>query len=129
MKDRFYLRDEQQSDQVTSINRDFDFISEERRKLLKACLDIAILTELTKREALSARDITNLLKINYNTLMSPGTLYPIFYRLERKGLIRELHGRRKKLFVLTYSGKKAMEDFQRHLEEIYGHIYCLLYKE
>jgi DNA-binding PadR family transcriptional regulator len=64
--------------------------------------------------------------MNCGVRISPGMLYPILYRLETRGYIRELPRRRKKLFVLTDLGRKALEDVEHPLEEIQIFIICLL---
>jgi|GEM_PF-3026710 DNA-binding PadR family transcriptional regulator len=61
-----------------------DFVLEEKGKLLKACSDMVILTEISKRRRLSALDIIALFKEKYGTQISPGTVYPILCRMERK---------------------------------------------
>ena len=72
-----------------------EFVSEEKAKLLKACSDIAILTEMGKRNAVSAGDIIDFFEKNYDIRISPGTLYPILYKLERRGFIRALANRKR----------------------------------
>ena len=103
-----------------------DFVLEEKARLLKACLDIAILTEMANRSAVSASDIIVLFKKNYGVQISPGTVYPIFYKLERRGFIRLLPDRRKKFYVLSDSGRKALESLQHRLEEVQSFLVCLV---
>ena len=105
-----------------------EFVLEEKAKLLKACSDIAILTEMTKRNAVSAPDIIDFFRKNYDIRLSPGTIYPILCRMERRGYIRLLPNRRKKFYVLTDSGRKALQNLQERLEEIQSFIICLVNK-
>jgi DNA-binding PadR family transcriptional regulator len=83
---------------------------------------------MTIREAVSATDVIILFEKNYDVRLSPGTLYPILYRLERRGYIKELPKRRKKFYVLTDSGRKVLEDIEQRLKEIQIFITCLLNK-
>jgi DNA-binding PadR family transcriptional regulator len=55
----------------------------EKGKLLKACADIAILSELIKRSRLSGADIVHLFRSKYGVQMSPGTIYSILQRMEK----------------------------------------------
>jgi len=61
-----------------------NFIVGAKRKLLKACADIAILSELNKPSRLSGADIVYLFRSKYGMQMSPGTVYPILQRMEKK---------------------------------------------
>ncbi len=108
---------------------DYEFVLEEKTKLLKACSDIAILAEIAKRSALSALDIIVLFKKNYDTQMSPGMVYSILRRLEQSGYIRLLPYRRKRFYVLADSGRKALESLQQRFEDIQNFIVCSLCRE
>ena len=129
MKDRVHFSGEQPSF-WKNIERNaasrHDFVLEEKAKLLKACSDIAILTEMAKRSAVSARDITVLFRDNCGIQVSPGSVYNVLYRLERRGYSRLLPNRRKQLYVLTDSGKKALENLQQRLGDIQSFIVCLI---
>jgi DNA-binding PadR family transcriptional regulator len=108
---------------------DYEFVMEEKTKLLKAFSDIAILTEIAKRSALSALDIIVFFKENYDAQISPGMVYSILRRLERSGYIRVLPYRRKRFYVLADSGRKALESLQQRFEDIQSFIVCSLSKE
>jgi DNA-binding PadR family transcriptional regulator len=107
-------------------DNDHEFFLEEKSKLLKACAEIAILTEMTKKDAMSASDIIVFFEKNCDTSLSPGTIYPILYRLERKGYIRLLPNRKKKFYFCSESGRKAMEDLQRRIVDLQSFIIFLL---
>jgi DNA-binding PadR family transcriptional regulator len=131
MDDRIHLSGEQTSFlENTENNSVFDnkFVLDEKRKLLKAFSDIAILEELTKGEPLSASDIIVFFHKNYDIRMSPGTLYPILYRLERRGYIKVMADKKTRLYVLADSGRTALDCLQTRLEEIQSFIICLLHK-
>jgi len=132
MIDRVHFSGEQESFFANINETEFrasrEFVLREKAKLLKACLDIAILTEMAKRSLLSPKDIILFINKTYDVKISPGTLYPLLYRLERKGYIRKLPNMRKTLYVLGAPGKKVLEDFQQRLEEIQNFVICLLNK-
>ena len=130
MDDRIHLSGEQTSFLENTENSVFDnkFVLEEKRKLLKAFSDIAILDELTKGEPLSASDIIVFFHKNYDIRMSPGTLYPILYKLERRGYIKVIPDKKTRLYVLADSGRIALDSLQARLEEIQSFIISLLNK-
>ena len=105
-----------------------EFVLERKEKLLLAFSDIAILEEITKRNALSVPDIISFFDTKYGIKISPGTIYPIFYRLESRGCIRVLPNRKKKIYVLAGSDNQTLKNLQYHIEEIQSFIICLLDK-
>jgi DNA-binding PadR family transcriptional regulator len=112
------------------INQVFDnnFVLEEKRKLLYAFSDIAILEELTKKAALTAPDIIVFFKENYDIRISPNTISPILHRLESRGYIKQMPNEKTKLYVLADSGRTALDNLQARLEEIQSFIICSLNK-
>jgi len=104
-----------------------DFVSEEKRKLLKTLSDIVVLVEISKCGGLSAPYIITLFE-KYGIQMSPGTIYPLLYRMGKKKQIRLLLNRRKKLYVLADSGQKVLRELQLVQREIIDFINCLLNK-
>ncbi len=105
-----------------------DFIVEEKEKLLKACSEVVILTEISKRGRLSAPDIIALFREKYDTQISPGTVYPILYRMERRRYIRLLSRRRKNLYILSNSGQKVLNELQLSFTEIQNFVSSLFDK-
>jgi DNA-binding PadR family transcriptional regulator len=105
-----------------------DFVLEAKAKLLRSYSKIAILAELTKEAAVSAKQLNVLFEKNCGVRLSPGTLYPILYRLENRGYIRELPKRKRRLFVLTDLGRKVLDGIEHPLKEIQVFIICLLTK-
>jgi len=130
MTDGIHLGGEQTKVLENIENSVFDnkFVLEEKRKLLKAFSDIAILDELTKGEPLNASDIIVFFHKNYDIRMSPGTLYPILYKLERRGYIKVIPDKKTRLYVLADSGRTALNSLQTRLEEIQIFIISLLNK-
>ena len=90
--------------------------------------DIVVLVEISERRGLSAPDIITLFEKKYGIQMSPGTIYPLLYRMEKKKQIRLLLNRRKKLYVLADSGQKVLRKLQLDQREIIDFINCLLNK-
>ncbi len=131
MVDRIHLSDEPTSFlENSTVDPVFDnkFVLEEKRKLLKAFSDIAILEELTRKEALSAPDIIDFFLKKYDIRMSPGTLYSILYKLERRGYIKVIPDKKTRFYALGDSGKTALDSLQSRLEEIQSFIISLLNK-
>jgi len=99
-----------------------------RKRVLTACLDVAIMAQLSERRFLSATNIISVFRKRYNIQLSAGTVYPVLYALERDGKIKRIpYYRAKRLFVLTSKGKEEIKYFQTNsyrlnelLEEIFG---------
>ena len=104
----------------------YGFVLEEKKKLLKACLDVAILAEMAQRNAMSAPDIIAFFDKNYSIRMNPGTLYPILCRMESGGYLRVLPNRKKRFFVLTRSGRKALENLQQCMDDVQSFMISLV---
>jgi DNA-binding PadR family transcriptional regulator len=89
-----------------------------RKRVLTACLDVAIMVQLSER-VLSATNIIATFKKRCNIQLSAGTVYPVLYTLERNGNIKRLPNRRKKLYVLTRKGKETTKYLQAHIRELH----------
>src|SRR3989442_13990101 len=54
--------------------------------------------------------------------ISPGTLYPALHRMEDEGLLRShtivVEGRRRRLYIATARGRRALEQARRTLREL-----------
>jgi PadR family transcriptional regulator PadR len=59
--------------------------------------------------------------------IGPGTLYPLLHGLERSGLIRSVlknvGGRRRRLYRITASGKKALERARSKVDELHHELH------
>jgi DNA-binding PadR family transcriptional regulator len=129
MKDEVYLVGKQHGlFENTTENSfiDYEFVSEEKAKLLKACADIAILTEIAKKNALSVLDIIVLFKKDYDDQIRPSMVCSILHRLEQRGYIKLLLQGRKRFYVLTESGRTALESLHQRFEDIQSFIICSL---
>lgn len=66
------------------------FWEETHKRIVKACLLVAILKKLSITGIISPSAIITFFKTEYNIKLSPGTVYPIFIKLEKLGDIEKL---------------------------------------
>ncbi|HIH89374.1 TPA: PadR family transcriptional regulator [Candidatus Bathyarchaeota archaeon] len=71
---------------------------------MKSFLDLIVLSIL-KREPTHGYGMMELIYKQYDVLLSPGTLYPLLYSLEREGMISIEKEGRKKNYRLTPFGE------------------------
>lgn len=100
-----------------------------KRRLLKSCLEFAILAEMSQRTIVSVPHIITFFEKNFNIHISPGTIYPVFKKLEKKKHIKRVAHNTKTLYVLTISGKTELLKIQQDMNELRCLIYDLLIKE
>lgn len=59
--------------------------------------------------------------------LSAGTIYPILHNMERNGYLCsriEMDGRRRRrVYVVTAQGKKAVEDAKKKVQELFGEMF------
>ena len=59
--------------------------------------------------------------------VGPGTLYPLLHGLERSGLLRSapdrINGRRRRVYRITASGKRALEKARDKVDELYHELH------
>jgi DNA-binding PadR family transcriptional regulator len=89
-----------------------------RKRVLTACLDVAIMAQLAERRFLSPTNIISVFQKRYNIQLSAGTVYPVLYALERDGNIKRLPNRRKKLYVLTNKGEETIKNMRGNIGEL-----------
>jgi DNA-binding PadR family transcriptional regulator len=77
-------------------------------KVVKNFMDAIIMLEL-RTNALSGYDAINLIHAKYGLLVSSGTVYSMFYSLERNGLIKGAYNDKKRVYKLTEKGEKALK--------------------
>lgn len=97
-------------------------VTQVRKRVLKACLAVAIMAQLSERSVLSATNIIAILQRNFNVKLSAGTVYPILDKLEKDGKIRRVPRRIKRLYVLTPKGKENIVNMQEKIEPIRGMV-------
>lgn len=101
-------------------------VYELRRKLLKACIESAIIVQISERGFLSATDIIAVLRKRFEIQLSPGTVYPVLDKLEKEGKIEKLPNRRKRLYVLTSKGRETSESIGEKIGEINDFVTMLI---
>lgn len=59
--------------------------------------------------------------------LSPGTLYPLLHRLEKRGLLRSVSqraGRRlRRVYQITPGGRRALADARRKVKELFSELF------
>jgi PadR family transcriptional regulator, regulatory protein PadR len=93
------------------------------RDALKGHLDLLIMASLADEPQHGYALIRKLSARSDGTFDLPeGTIYPALHKLERAGLLSSrwsrADGRRKRVYVLTASGRKALEQEQRAWEAL-----------
>jgi len=78
------------------------------RRIIRNFLDVLILTELRKG-SLSGYDVITFVHEKFHLLVSSGTVYSMFYSLERNGLIVGAWMQRKRVYRLTDEGKRTIK--------------------
>lgn len=86
--------------------------SEIKRKITLALLETAIMAEMSQRAGMTVPNIIDFVLKTSDVQISPGTIYPTLYLMEKKGKIIKLPNRRKKTYVLTEMGKKEIASLQ-----------------
>jgi len=82
------------------------------KNLVKAFLDMIVLSMLNGQPEHGYKIIADLHKI-FGVLLSPGTLYPLLYRLESEKLLKVKEIKRRKLYDLTPLGRKKVSNVIR----------------
>lgn len=80
--------------------------------LVKSFLDIIVLAMLNGEPTHGYKIIANLHR-TFGVLLSPGTLYPLLYRLEAEKLVDVREVKRRKLYKLTVRGRKKVSNTLR----------------
>ena len=88
---------------------------EVRKRLLKACLSVAIPALLMEIHVSSATNIITVIKKRYNIQLSPGTLYPVLHSLVRDEKIKRIPHRTRDLYLLTSKGKETIVALQENV--------------
>ena len=59
--------------------------------------------------------------------VGPGTLYPLMHGLERAGLLKSslqhVEGRRRRLYIITPAGKRALQKARVKVDELYNELH------
>ena len=89
--------------------------------LVKKNLDIIILSML-KDNPIHGYKIIADLHNTFGVLLSPGTLYPLLYRLVSEELITVEVERRRKLYTLTSNGERRTREFVESYKKLVDRI-------
>ena len=100
--------------------------------LLQGTLDLIVL-EMLRAEPTNGYDLTlRIQAVSSDVLqVNAGSLYPVLYRLEERGLIRATWretdtGRRAKFYSVTAEGRKQLADHRKGWERFSGAIAAIL---
>ncbi|MBI2185070.1 MAG: PadR family transcriptional regulator [Thaumarchaeota archaeon] len=86
-----------------------------RTRSVKNALDLIILLSLNQT-TLTGYEVMSLVHRNLNTLLSPGTIYPVLNHLERQGLIISSETGRKKIYLQTRLCKEILASIMQAFE-------------
>ena len=79
---------------------------------VKAFLDLLVLALLEDKPR-CGYDILATIHRRFNILLSPGTLYPLLYALEKQGFIKSQAHNRKKNYVISEKGSNTLKRLSR----------------
>jgi len=87
-----------------------------KSQLLKGSLEGCVLKTIELKKEIYGYDIGRILKANGFSDISEGTLYPLYTRLQKNGLItsnikQSALGPTRKYFTLTDKGREELENF------------------
>jgi PadR family transcriptional regulator, regulatory protein PadR len=94
------------------------------RDLFRAFVRIHILHHATEGRIFGLEMMDELRRHGYS--IGPGTLYPILHGLEQSRCLRAEHevvnGKRRKYYVATASGRRALAQARRKMRELVGEV-------
>jgi DNA-binding PadR family transcriptional regulator len=94
------------------------------RHFFHGFIRLHILYHAAKEETYGAEIIEELVRHGYR--LSQGTLYPTLHLLEELGYLRSqtrvVHGRQRKYYRATASGRKVLKEARRKLQELVGEV-------
>ena len=97
-------------------------------RYIKAFLDIIILGLLNKQSICGYELLTGVYG-RFGILLSPGTLYPLLHKLEKKGLVEGKLDRKRKNYVLTRKGLETLKISSRYLKTLRSIFFNTLEEE
>jgi DNA-binding PadR family transcriptional regulator len=87
-------------------------------RILKAFMDMAILSTLTKNDFMSGYDCVEFFRKTSGILVNFGTVYALLYAMERDGLVEGVKNQRERVYKLTEKGEKTIKNVQKMTPEI-----------
>ena len=92
-----------------------------KNHLVKTFLDIIVLTMLSQNSSHGYALIADIHK-KFDVLLSPGTLYPLLYSLEKKDMVSIKKDGRRKNYFLTSKGKiqsqKVIQLYKQQISQL-----------
>jgi DNA-binding PadR family transcriptional regulator len=79
-----------------------------QEKCVKDYLSLIILLKLRGGD-LSGYSLMNYVHKQFGVLLSPGTIYPVLYQLERDGLVTSKEQDRRRVYSVTIGGRRQSE--------------------
>ncbi len=93
-------------------------VAENRKRILRAFLDIISLIELSRRNVMTASHMISSIKSKYQVELSPGTIYPVLKKLEKSGDIVAIKSRKIKTYRITDKGSQRVSLFQNSFVDL-----------
>jgi len=102
------------------LNSSSDMKDKMRTRGVKAFLDLIVMSILMIAPT-HGYDIMAQIHKHLHVFLSAGQVYPLFYRLERDGLIETIPSKntRKKTFALTSKGVRSYREMLREVDQVY----------
>jgi DNA-binding PadR family transcriptional regulator len=97
---------------------EISFVQDIENRIVKFFLDLVVLVALKNQNGLTGYDIMIGAKKRFDTLVSPGAIYPILYSLERKGLVKGVSDGKKTSYVLSDKGEEYLNVFKGSRKEL-----------
>lgn len=100
-------------------------------EFLRGSAELVVLSLLQRRPMHGYGLYTSLTELDSTFSLTPATLYPLLYRLERAGWIlgtweEGANGRRQKIYALTKEGQRTLASRLAHWKRFTGAVNTLL---
>ena len=100
-------------------------VPDQKRELFDGLIRIHVLLHALHEPIFGLAMMEELAHHGYR--VGPGTLYPLLHGLERSGLLRSapdrINGRRRRVYRITASGKRALEKARGKVDELYDELH------
>jgi DNA-binding PadR family transcriptional regulator len=100
-------------------------VADQKRELFDGLIRIHVLLHALHEPIFGLAMMEELAHHGYR--IGPGTLYPLLHGLERSGLLRSapdrINGRRRRVYRITASGKRALEKARDKVDELYNELH------
>jgi len=87
-------------------------------RILKAFMDMAILSNLTKNDFMSGCDCIEFFQKTSGISVNSGTVYALLYAMERDGLVEGTKNQHERVYKLTEKGENTVKSVQKMTPEI-----------